>query len=151
MTPTYQLLLIFHVMSAMLWFGGTAFLPRRLREALAVDRDEARRHVDDILSQSRLFAIAATLVLLTGVAMAVFGPGGFGSLPVRYHVALLLTLLWWGLGLFVVRRNVLKVGEVVAGEADLSSARSFATRVGMFTGIQHALFTATTVLMLWRM
>ncbi len=144
-----QVLLIVHVMAAMLWFGGAAFAPRQLREALAMPREQARELTAGVLSRGGVLGISATLVLLTGVGLALIR--GFGNLHPRFHTALLLTLIWWALGLFVVRPAVKKIVDIVAGDGDLAPTQALAKRVGMMSGIMHALFTVTVVLMLWRL
>ncbi|MDH5675202.1 MAG: hypothetical protein OEZ06_23985 [Myxococcales bacterium] len=151
MSIAFQLLLIVHVLAAMLWFGGAVFAPRRLREALELAPAAGEPLLASWARQSRIFAACATLVVLTGVAMVPVRFGGFGALPVRFHVALTLSLVWWLVGTLLTRRNGLLAIEAMRGGGGADKARAFARRVGMFGGIEHLLFTVNAVLMLWRL
>jgi len=146
----FQFLLIFHVMSAMLWFGGTMSVPRRVRLALDSEVGAARAQLEGLAREGRMMAGAGFLVLFTGVSL-VMVRGGFAGLDVRFHIGLTLTLIWIILGATVVRSTLEKLVQAAQGDAIAPGASDLGKRLSMFTGIQHALFTITTVLMLWRM
>jgi uncharacterized membrane protein len=151
MAVLVQILLVAHVLSAMLWFGGSAFAPRELREALDSERAEARRRMTALKRRTGLFGITAVIVVLTGVALGLSVPGGFGALGPRYHVALLLSVVWLAIVLFGVRPAVDRVAAIVLGDAELDSARALAKRARTFTALLHPLFITVLVLMLWRL
>jgi uncharacterized membrane protein len=151
MAVLFQILLVAHVMSAMLWFGGSTFAPRRVREALDSERTEARRHMIALTRQGWVLGMAATLVVVTGVGLALSVPGGFAVLPPRYHAALALSLVWLAIALFAVRTTGERIEAIVHSDAALDPARALAKRFGMLSGIQHLLFTSVLVLMLWRL
>lgn len=147
----YQILLIIHVMAAMLWFGGTVTLPRAARQSLTLERPAATQRIAELLRQARMFGGAAVLVLLTGVMLALMFPGGgFGALPMRYHIALTLTLVWVVIALAVTRPSLKRMHATAESEQALESAKPLAKRLAAILGIQHLLFTISLILMLWR-
>jgi uncharacterized membrane protein len=150
MAPLLQVLLVVHVLCAMLWFGGAAFVPRRLRDVLGGEPGQARRSMLTLLRQSQALDIACVLAVLTGIAMAFVRPGGFAALAPRFHVALLLSLIWVALALLVVRPTMQRIADSMEGNS-LEPSRRFARRVGKATGLEHALFVTVLVLMLWRL
>lgn len=151
MPQLLQVLLVVHVLCAMLWFGGAAFVPRRLREVLAGEPAQARRSMSTLLRQSQALDIACVLSVLTGISMALAYPGGFAALSPRFHVALLLSLIWLGLALLVARPAMQRISDSMQGNSTLEPGRRFAKRVGMATGLEHLLFVTVLVLMLWRL
>ncbi len=151
MLVLFQILLVLHVMGAMLWFGGAAFMPRWLREALASERPEARRRLASLMRQAKIVGAWGGLVVVLGIALMFVRPGGFGSLPVRYHVALLLGLIWLAVGPGALRSTLLRVSAIVAGEGPLEPAQRLVRRLSAFSGISHLLFVVLLVLMLWRL
>ena len=152
-----QIVLVLHVLAAMLTFGGTTFFPRRVREAVGAERSEARRQMPALARQSKIFGMTGLFILLTGLLLAAMWPGGLVAMhspfkvPVRFHVALTLTLIWWGLFAFAIGPTVERIVAVVDSEAPIESAKPFVKRIGMLTGISHLLLTVLVVLMLWRL
>jgi uncharacterized membrane protein len=151
MAALFQLLLVIHVLSAALWFGGAVFMPRALREALQGERAEARRRLPSLLRQGKVLAIAAITVIASGIALALIPEGGFAALPMRFHIALALALIWLGIGLLVARPTTARIAAIAASEAPLDSANRLLGRVSAAAGVQHLLFTVVLVLMLWRL
>ena len=147
----YQGLLILHVLCAMVWFGGTLGLGREARQAIQLERSYARLRIAEIVRSHRRAAIAALLVLVSGVAIALITPGGFGALGVRYHIALSLTLAWVLLCLGAVRSLLGRLARELDGERPLVEAARMVRRLAGLMGMQHALFGACLVLMLWRL
>jgi uncharacterized membrane protein len=151
MRVLYQVLLVLHVMGAALWFGGTAFVPRALREALAEERAVARRRIASFARQMKVILIAGLATFLTGLALALLWPGGFKALPVRFHISLLLALVWVGIGLLVNRPSGMRAAAIIAGDGPIEPAQALVKRIAAVTGVQHLLFTVILVLMLWRL
>lgn len=146
----FQFLLIIHVMSAMLWFGGTMSVPRRIRVALDSEITSARAQLGGLVREGRMMAGAAFVLFVTGISL-VMARGGFAGLQVRYHIGLTLSVVWIVIGATAVRSTLEKLGEAAQGEALAEGTDDLRKRIAMLTGIQHALFTAIAVLMLWRM
>jgi len=142
MPLAYQIVLIVHVACAASWFGGTLFLPRRVRDALSLGADGGRVAIAGLQHEGRVLRVASTLVFLTGMGLVFLRFGGFAGLPVRFHISLLLTLIWLGLDHAVTGR-ALKTLSPTATPAE-------AKRLTGVVGAQHLLFTTTLVLMLWR-
>lgn len=151
MPQLIQVLLVVHVLCCMLWFGGAAFVPKRLRDVLGGEPSQARRSMATLLRQNQALDIAGVLAVLTGVTMALITPGGFASLSPRFHVALLLSLFWLALALLVVRPALHRIADTVHANTGLEPGRRAARRVGMATGLEHLLFVTVLVLMLWRL
>jgi hypothetical protein len=154
----FQILIVLHVLAAMLAFGTAVFLPRRVREMLGAERGEARRQLPGIMVQSKAIGGSGLFILLSGLLLASLWPLGlagfhspFMPTPVRFHIGLLLALIWWGTGAFVVRPTLVRIGAVVQSDAPIDPALPLMKRVGMLAGISHALFTVIVVLMLWRL
>lgn len=145
-----QFLLVFHVMGAMLWFGGSMSMPRRARTALECELSSARVQLRALAREGRMLALAGLVTFVTGVSL-VFTRGGFAGLPVRYHVSLLLSLIWIVIGAVLVRRTVEGLVAASEGETLAEGTDAGVRRLAMLTGIQHALFSTVTVLMLWRL
>lgn len=146
----YQLTVILHVMVAMTWFGGTLTLPRTLRQIANCDPECAKSQLPSLQRQGTLAAAAGFLVLLTGVGLALMFPGGFGALPVRYHIALGLTLAWNILGGVGVVPTMGRFAEAVSAGAGKETLGPLVKQASMLGGISHMLFTIVLVLMLWR-
>ena len=146
----FQILLIVHVMSAMVWFGGTMSVPRRTRSALACEVATARTQLEGLASEGRMMAGAALLVFLSGVSL-VMVRGGRAGLPGRYHIAVTPSLIWIVIGFTAGRAAQGELVAAVQGEAIAPEAEQLRKRLAMFGGIQHLLFTVVTVLMLWRL
>ena len=146
----FQLLLVVHVMSAMVWFGGTLLVPRRARAALDAGLPAARPQLEALGREGRMMAGAALIVFLSGVSL-VMVRGGFAGLPVRFHIGLTLSLIWIIVGATAVRSTGEKLVAAAQGEAITDDADALRRRLSMLTGIQHGLFTVITVLMLWRL
>lgn len=151
MAVLLQILLVVHVLFAALWFGGASFMPRALREALAYERESARRRIAALMRQGKVLVIAGAMTVAAGLLLALLRPGGFGGLPVRFHVSLLLSLVWLGLGVFVTRPTALRIAAIVSGDGPVEPAHALAKRVSAVVGAQHLLFTVVLVLMLWRL
>lgn len=151
MAELNQILVILHVMAAMTWFGTTISAPRRLREMVTAERPVARVLAASLKRQTPMIMVAGLTVFITGVALALTWPGGFAGLPRRYHTALGLTILWMLVGAFGEKPHVNRIFAVVEGDGPIDEAHPHVRKVSMFAGIQHLMFTAILVLMLWRL
>lgn len=151
MALIFQIVLVVHVLFAALWFGGAAFLPRALRESLTYERSSARLRIAALMRQGKVLVIAGAVTVAAGIALSLLRPGGFGGLPVRFHVSLLLSLVWLGLGVFVTRPTALRIATIVKSDDPLAPAQALVKRVSAVVGAQHLLFTVVLVLMLWRL
>lgn len=146
-----QLLLLLHVLSAMYWFGASSSLARRAREALAAERSAARALGASLHKSVGPIAVAAILTFLSGAALALLRPGGFGGLPPRFHVALLLSIAWLMVGAHGTRRSLRTLLDTLAGEGSLDAVQPLGKRITILAGLEKTLFSVVTVLMLWRM
>jgi hypothetical protein len=146
----YQLVVILHVMLAMTWFGSTLLFPRTLRQIAACDSACAKAQLPGLQRSGMIAASAGFLVLLTGVGLALMFPGGFGALPVRYHISLGVTLAWNILGFAALGPTAMKFAEAVNAGSSSETLKPLVKQASMLGGIMHMLFTIVLVLMLWR-
>jgi hypothetical protein len=129
-----------------------------VRETLAAERAEARRQMPSIARQSRIVGAVGVLIIVTGLLLATLWPLGlagfhspFTPTPVRFHIGLLLALIWWAVGAFVLRPTLARIGAIVQSDAAIETAQPLTKRFGMLAGIMHGLFATIVVLMLWRL
>ena len=146
----FQILLVVHVMGAMVWVGGTLSVPRRVRAALDSEIGSARAQLEGLVREGRMLGGTSLVVFMSGVSL-IMVRGGFAGLPVRYHIALTLSLVWIVLGVTALRSTMEALLAAAQGEALSPDADKLRKRLAMFGGIQHLLFTVITVLMLWRL
>lgn len=155
MSYLYQLTIIVHVMLAMTWFGSTLTLPRTLRQIANCDPECAKAQLPALQRAGMLASIAGVLVLLTGIGLALMFPGGlnlgFAALPVRFHIAMGLTLAWNILGGVGVGPTLRKFAAAVTAGASKDVLNPLVKQASMLGGISHMLFTIVLVMMLWRM
>jgi hypothetical protein len=135
----------------MYWFGAASSVPRRAREALVAERELARALGASLARSLGPLAVAAILTFLSGAALALLRPGGFASLPTRFHAGLLLSVVWLMVGAHGTRRNVRMLLDALAGEALLDAMQGLGKRITILAGVEKVLFSVVTVLMLWRL
>jgi hypothetical protein len=135
----------------MYWFGAASSVPRRAREALVAERELARALGASLARSLGPLAVAAILTFLSGAALALLRPGGFASLPTRFHAGLLLSVVWLMVGAHGTRRNVRMLLDALAGEAPLDAMQGLGKRITILAGVEKVLFSVVTVLMLWRL
>lgn len=145
-----QTLLIVHVLATFFWFGATASLPGRIREALGNQGPGTEAVLKAIAGRAPRILLAGLLAIATGVAMAFTVYGGFKGLPVRFHASLGLSLIWFGLGAFGVRPKLVALASTVRGTTMGQDADPLRKKIAMFTGMQHLLFFVIVVLMVWK-
>lgn len=150
MNYLYQLVIIVHVMLAMTWFGSTLSWPRSMRQIAGCDPECAKAQLQGWQRTGTIAAVAGFLVLLTGIGLALMFPGGFGGLPVRYHIALGITLAWNILGGVGAGPTSMKFAEQVQAGVSGEALKPLVKQASMISGIMHLLFVIVLVLMLWR-
>lgn len=143
-------LLVIHVLAAFYWFGVAATLPTRIRQTLDGNAKNAPEVIKSLASRSTATGVSSLLVLATGVAMIFTRFGGMGGMPVRFHIGLTLTLIWFGIGVFLIRPRLSALAQLVRGSTLGPESDTLRKKIAMFTGIQHLLFFVTATLMLWR-
>ena len=149
MPPTvYLLIRLLHFAGMAVWFGGALTLSSDVRKTLARGKphtDVLAARVDRSLS---IGAVAATVTMGTGLGM-IFAQGGFGAISPRIHAGFALALVTFAVELLALRPAVGKLGQALASgeEKDLKALQG---RIGMLTGVLHALKLVILVLMVWK-
>ena len=145
-----QTLLILHVLACFYWFGVTATLSSRIRDALSTNGVHTANVLKALADRSLMTNLAALVVLGTGLGLLFSVYGGFGGAPPRFHMGLTLALIWFAVGAFMVRPKLNAISAAVRGDAVGPDAEPLRKRIAMLTGIQHLLFAIVLVTMLWR-
>jgi len=140
-----------HGVRAFQGWGAPRPGPRRAREALAAERPLARALGASLGRGLGPLAVAAILTFLSGAALALLRPGGFASLPPRFHAGLLLAVVWLMVGAHGTRRNVRLLLDALAGDGPLDAVQGLGKRITILAGVEKVLFSVVTVLMLWRL
>lgn len=141
------LVVIVHVAAAAVVLGGSLGWGRFLRQAAEGGQVAARVAAADVMRRMMLVRIGSAMTLFTGIGL-IFLSGGFAVVPKNFHIALTLMLaaLGWVL-LGVVPRVKRAFGIASAVEFDPKAFAAAAGKVGMSTGIVHALWLVILVLM----
>lgn len=143
--------LIVHVAAAAVVLGSSLGWGRLLRQSVDAGQAAARVAIADVVRRLTLVRITSFMTLFTGVALILFS-GGFAVVPKSYHIALTLMLVSVGWGLLGLAPKVKALNQVAAApEFDAARFRAGIGKVGMGTGIVHALWLSMLVLMFFRM
>ncbi len=138
---------VVHVAAAAVVLGASLGWGRLLRQAAEAGQAAARVATADVMRRMTLVRIASAMTLFTGIALILLS-GGFGIVPKNFHIALTLmlaTLGWVMLGL--VPRVKSLDGLAAASHFDRAQFTASVGKVGMGTGIIHALWIVILVLM----
>jgi hypothetical protein len=95
----YSSVRLLHFAAVILWVGGGFSLPvvADIRRTLALAAEHGHGLYERLMTTTRLVIPSAVVALLTGVALVQLR-GGFSAVPLRFHVALGLTLLIFLIG-----------------------------------------------------
>jgi uncharacterized membrane protein len=143
-------LLVLHIASAALLFGGALGLPRLVRNALSLGAAAFRVAAKEAQRRGTLTGIASLMTLWTGVAL-IFMLGGFARAPINFHIALTLMLVAIACNLVFIRPSLSKL--VREGENPEPSATVVALalkKISMGQGILHLIWITNLVLMFHR-
>lgn len=141
------LVLLVHISAAAVVLGASLGWGRLLRQAAEAGQATARVAIADVARRLVLVRITSMMTLFTGVALIFFG-GGFAVVPKNYHIALTLMLAgigWVFLGVVPKVRALAKLTEAAPFEP--SKFAGSVGKIGMATGIIHAIWLSLLVLM----
>jgi hypothetical protein len=142
--------LVVHIAAASVVLGASLGWGRLLRQAAEAGQAAARVAIADVARRMVLVRITSMMTLFTGVAL-IFISGGFAVVPKNYHIALTLMLAgvgWVFLGVVPKVKGLAKLAA--APEFDREKFAGSVGKVGMATGIVHALWLSLLVLMFVR-
>lgn len=143
-----NILVVFHVVFAALWFGAPLMLGSVLKKAKPHGRAAFHAATTVGARMAMLAGVGVIGVVVTGVGLIFLKYGGMKGLPVRFHIALGLGLLATGVGFGLLRPTVSKLAQAASAESyDLEQATASIKRVAMGVGINHLLWLICLVLM----
>lgn len=141
------LLVVFHITVAAGVLGASFGWARLLRKANAAGLPSLRVAVEHVASRLRVLRIASFMTLFTGVGL-IFTIGGFAIAPKNYHIALTVMLVAIGWNLFFLAPKVKALGAVVAADSvNADECSKLFGKIGMGTGVLHAVWLALLTLM----
>jgi hypothetical protein len=144
------LVLVVHVSTAALLLGAPLGLVRSARTALGRSSDAFKLATQDAAFKAKLAGMGSMLTLLSGLGLIFLG-GGFAIVPKNFHAALALMLVAFGVSLTVMRPNTLRLVDASLKEPiDEPAARAALRKLGMGSGILHALWLTMLTLMFVR-
>ncbi len=141
----YNISLTLHLITAAAWFGLSLPLAARFRYLLEAEPPCRVDYIPGLkrtLTQLHLFL---GLTLLFGL-ITLFAGGGFAAYGPRYHTAIFLLLIMWGLQFLLSRQAHTYFTRVI--DSEQVSALPV-KQIAMFNGINHLLWLFILVLMLW--
>lgn len=150
MDPLRITVLILHISSAALLLGVPLGIVRNLKANLELGKDAFRVATVDASRRGQLTGISALLTLATGLAL-IFMSGGFGAVPLNFHMALTAMLVALVVAAVLIRPATTKLAQIAVKETlDRQGALALTKRLAMGTGILHLLWLIMLTLMLVR-
>jgi hypothetical protein len=144
------LVLIVHISAAAVLFGVPLGLTRMVRGALAKGSETFKLAAQEAAFKGKLAGMSSMVTLMSGLGL-IFLAGGFAIVPKNFHAALALMLGAFAVSITVMRPNIARLVEASLKEPiDESSARAAVAKLGMGTGILHALWIVILGLMFVR-
>jgi hypothetical protein len=137
---------LLHFLGMAVWFGGSLSLASDARRTAALGKphtDALEARLDRTLT---IGLVAAVVTIGSGLGM-IFARGGMKSVAPTIHIGLTLALLAVAVEAFAGRGAVRGIGAALANPDD---ARRALGKLGMVTGIGHALKLVTLILMVVR-
>lgn len=143
-----QILVVFHVVFGALWFGGPLLVGSIVKSAAPHGR-AAFHAATTVAARAGTLAVVGNLgALATGVGLIFMKYGGMKGLPVRFHIALGLSLVGAAVVLGLLKPTLGKLVSASAADGyDPSAARPSVKRLAMATGINHLVWLVCLVLM----
>jgi hypothetical protein len=143
----FFLLRLLHLAAMILWLGAGLSIPVALdiRRSLALGIGHGEALVARLSTISMLVIPAGLTTFLTGLGL-IFLRGGFGAVPRRIHVAMVLTLAIFGIGALLGRPALLRLASAVK-RGDLEAAKAAGRRFTFWVRCEDVLRLSVLVLM----
>jgi len=143
-----NILVVIHVLSGALWFGGPLMVGSTLKKAQPHGRPAFAAAAGVASRMAMLGSVGALLSFLTGVGLIFMKYGGMKGLPVRFHIAMGLGMVATGVGFGLIKLTAGKLATAAAADSyDPSAAVPSIKRLSMGVGINHLLWLICLVLM----
>jgi uncharacterized membrane protein len=143
-------ILVLHVIAGAMWFGGQVYV-EGLMAGAAKTRDSstilgvAQRTSE---TSTRLFVLAAVLLLGTGVWIVLDVKSGYGFEMMFVSIGFLVVLIGLGLSLFYVRPRGAELKQTIEQEGLTSTAAlGIAKKLGMVSHLMTLLVAVALVVM----
>jgi hypothetical protein len=144
------LVLVVHISASALLFGAPLGLPRLVRNGLAKGGESFRLAAGEAAFKAKLAGMGSMVTLMSGLGLIFLG-GGFAIVPKNFHAALLVMLGAFAISISVMRPNTMRLVEASQKEPiDEAAARQAIGKLGMGSGILHALWLVILILMFVR-
>ena len=148
MEPLRLTVLVLHISTAALLLGAPTGLTRNLKASLEAGKAAFNQAAQDAARRGSIVGGSAVLTLLTGLAL-IFLAGGFGRVPLNFHVALLIMLVALVVVAVLVRAPITQIVRLAEVETlDKDAALKHIKKQAMGTGILHLLWLVNLILML---
>ena len=143
------LLKIVHIAAASIWIGGGLNAPRDIRRTLPLGPPHVGELMPRLRAIAQLMNVSAGATLLSGLAL-VLAVGGFGRVPHRIHVGLLLTLIAFAAGRWLIRPVLGEIAQAIkTAPVTPEKLEHIMVRFRLVNGVEHALRLAVLILMVY--
>jgi uncharacterized membrane protein len=148
--PLVFTLKVLHIAVSAVWIGGGLTAPRDIRRTLVLGQPHTGELMLRLRAISRLMNGSALLTVLTGLAL-VFAVGGFTRIPHRIHVGILLTVLAFVAGRWLIRPVLGQIAAAIKGPEPVSeeTARRIVGKFWLVNGVEHGLRLGVLVVMVY--
>jgi len=137
----------FHILSAALWWAAPISIPRIVRTGIEAGPEHGKLAVAGALKTHRIATTAGGITLGTGFALIML-MGGMKSVSPTIHISMLTALAMLIVNIVGTQKILVKISDALNSAPD--TAQSYRAKLGMFAGIQHALWIITLGLMVFR-
>ncbi len=150
MDPLRIVLLVLHISAAALLMGLPMGIVRNIKANLEIGPAAFKQATTDAARRGTLASVGSLVTLASGITL-IFLAGGFGSVPLNFHIALTLMLVAIVISSVLVRPTVTRLAQVSLKEPiDKEAALGLVKRIAMGTGILHMLWLVMLTLMFVR-
>lgn len=147
MQHLFHVVLVLHIASAAVLFGGAMGLTRSLRQHLSSSNEIFLALARDAVRKNRVTGIFSILTLLTGL-MLIFLVGGFANVRFTIHIALTLMLVAIAVGAVVMTPQISRLVALAERDPlDRDGASKAIKRLTIGQGIIHFLWLVILALM----
>ncbi len=139
---------VLHIAAASVWMGGGLTASQDIRRTLLLGQPHVSELMPRLRAVARLMNTSALVTVLSGAAI-ILAIGGFGRVPHRIHLGLVLTLLVVGAGRYLIRPAITQIAQAMKAPITPQQIDQIMVRFRLGIGIEHALRVAVLVLMVY--
>jgi hypothetical protein len=146
--PLLFTLKILHLAAVAVWVGGSLTAPRDVRMTLALGQPHLSQLMPRLRGTAELMNRSALATVVTGAALIAVA-GGPMRVPHRIHLGLLLTLLAYAAGRWMIRPVLVQLAGLSKGPVTPDQAKQVYGKFATALNVEHALRIAVLVLMVY--